>query len=165
MRLLCRQIKQGSRKKFPLVLISHDNVYCEMIGILLINSSSLGQNCHHFVDDIFRYIFMSEKFCYLIKILLKFVSESVMDYWLSIGLDNGLAPNRQQAVIWTNSDPVHRHIYSALGGDVLRMLTGSGNILCSRLYWEDISVNPWIRSYMVIQPVRSYSSTTARIKK
>ena len=39
-----------------------------------------------------------------------------------IGLDNGLALNRHQAIIWTNADPVHWCIYVALGGDEL---TGS----------------------------------------
>ena len=37
----------------------------------------------------------------------------------SIGLDNGLAPNRRQAIIWTNADPIHWRIYAALGGDEL----------------------------------------------
>ena len=32
-----------------------------------------GQNGRHFADDIFRCIFMSEKFCILIKISLEFV--------------------------------------------------------------------------------------------
>ena len=32
-----------------------------------------------------------------------------------IGLDNGLAPNRRQAIIWTNADPVDWRIYAALG--------------------------------------------------
>ena len=38
-------------------------------------------------------------------------------YWqyCSIGSDNGLAPNRRQAIIWTNDDPVQRHIYASLG--------------------------------------------------
>ena len=38
----------------------------------------------------------------------------------SIGLDSGLAPNSRQAIIWTNADPIHWHIYAALGGDELR---------------------------------------------
>ena len=37
----------------------------------------------------------------------------------SIGLDNGLLPNRQQAIIRTNADLIHWHIYVALGGDEL----------------------------------------------
>ena len=37
----------------------------------------------------------------------------------SIRLDNGLAPNRRQAIIWTNAVPVYWHIYAALGQDVL----------------------------------------------
>ena len=37
----------------------------------------------------------------------------------SIGLDNGLAQNRLQSIIWTNADPIHWRIYAALGGDEL----------------------------------------------
>ena len=34
----------------------------------------------------------------------------------SIGLDDGLAPNRQQPIIWTNADPIHRtHICGTRG--------------------------------------------------
>ena len=39
----------------------------------LVNSSPLGQNGRHFPDDIFKCIFMNEKFCILIQISLKFV--------------------------------------------------------------------------------------------
>ena len=28
-------------------------------------------------------------------------------------------PNWWQAIIWTNADPIHWHIYGALGGDEL----------------------------------------------
>ena len=31
----------------------------------------------------------------------------------SIDLDNGFAPNRRQAMIWTNEDPIYQRIYSA----------------------------------------------------
>ena len=45
-----------------------------------------------------------------------------------MGLNNGLAPNRQQAIIWTNADQIYWHIYAALGGDELniRILSVSG---------------------------------------
>ena len=36
------------------------------------------------------------------------------------GLGNGLAPNRRQAIIWANADPIHWRIYAALGGDDLK---------------------------------------------
>ena len=32
-----------------------------------------------------------------------------------IGLDNGSAPNRRQAIIWTNTETVHWRICAALG--------------------------------------------------
>ena len=41
--------------------------------IVCINPSPPGQNGHHFPDDIFKCIFMNEKFCILIEISLKFV--------------------------------------------------------------------------------------------
>ena len=41
----------------------------------------------------------------------------------SIGSGNGLAPNRRQAIIWTNDDPVHWRIYAALGEDGLNSLS------------------------------------------
>ena len=39
-----------------------------------------------------------------------------------IGSDNGLAPNRRQAIIWTNDDPVQRRIYASLGRNELMAL-------------------------------------------
>ena len=36
-----------------------------------------------------------------------------------LGLDNGLAPNRWQAIIWTNADLIQWYIYAAVGGDEL----------------------------------------------
>ena len=38
----------------------------------------------------------------------------------SIGLDNGLAPNRRQEIIWKTADPIPRRIYAAVVGDELR---------------------------------------------
>ena len=48
-------------------------------GFSFINSSPSGQNGCHFTDDIFRCIFVNEKFCILIKISLKFVPKSPID--------------------------------------------------------------------------------------
>ena len=40
-------------------------------------------------------------------------------HYFGIGLDNGLAQYRRQAIIWTIADPIHWHEYAALGGDEL----------------------------------------------
>ena len=40
---------------------------------------------------------------------------------MSFGSGIGLAPNRRQAITWTNAGHVHRCIYAALGGDELRV--------------------------------------------
>ena len=68
-----------------------------MPGNQQINSSLLGQNGHHFADDIFRCIFVNEKFCFLIKISLKFVPNGPIDNYPV--LVNDLVPNRRQAII------------------------------------------------------------------
>ena len=47
--------------------------YCAVCCIF--NSSHPGKYGRHFADDIFRCIFMNEKFCIMIKILRKFVSK------------------------------------------------------------------------------------------
>ena len=47
----------------------------------------------------------------------------------NMGLDNGLAPNRRQAIIWTNVDPIHWRIYAALRGDELKYC------VCVRKCW------------------------------
>ena len=61
----------------------------------------LRQNGRHFPDAIFQCIFLNENIWISIKISLKFVPKGTTEY-SSIGLDNGLAPDRWQAIIWTN---------------------------------------------------------------
>ena len=40
-----------------------------------------------------------------------------LKWYSSIGSDNGLAPNRRQAIIWTNDSPIHGRIYAAWKGN------------------------------------------------
>ena len=79
-----------------------------------------GQNGHHFADDIFRCIFVNEKFCIFIKISLKFVPKGP--------IDNN--PALVQIMAWHQignkplSEPLltrftDTYIYAALGGDEL----------------------------------------------
>ena len=82
------------------------------------NSSPPGQNGCHFTDDIFRCIFMNDNFCILNKVSLRFVHRvqlTITWYWFRYWL----GPNRWQAIIWTNADPIQWCIYAALGGDEL----------------------------------------------
>ena len=44
-----------------------------------VNSSPAGQNGRHFEDDVFGCIFVNDKFCFLIKISLKFVPNGPID--------------------------------------------------------------------------------------
>ena len=68
-----------------------------------LNSSAPGQNGSHFAGDIFR--------CICVNKTLYFTEVGPIDNKPSIGLDNGLAPIRRQAITWTNANPVHRRIY------------------------------------------------------
>ena len=43
-------------------------------------------------------------YCILIQISLKFILNSPIEKYVSIGWDKGLAPNRRQAIILTNDD-------------------------------------------------------------
>ena len=73
-------------KHFKYVFV--DRTFLEMVDEILlnlartlvfINSSPPGQNGRHFADDVFRCIFINEKFCILIKISPNFVPEHPID--------------------------------------------------------------------------------------
>ena len=93
-----------------------------------VNSSPPGQNGHHLADDVFKSVNMNKKFC--ISIQGPIHNGSNWQY-SSIGSDNGSAPTRRQAIIWTNADPVYRRIYAALGGDELKLISISNDQSCN----------------------------------
>ena len=73
----------------------------------------------HFADDILEMHFREWKVWSFDKNFTQVCSWSSNWQWPNIGLDNGLAPNRRQAIIWTNADPNHWHMYASLWGDDL----------------------------------------------
>ena len=120
--------------------------YGKTTWTLALNSSPSGQNGRQFADVIFSCIFINEKFCILIIISLKLVPKGPI-----IGLHNGLVPNRQQAIIWTNVDPIHWRIYMALGGDeligIIVIFCIGTHLVSSKQYWIhcpyfDSTLNP-----------------------
>ena len=65
-----------TRKMFPfddVIMRITCRLGCDYSSLLSLNSSPPGQNGSHFAGDIFRWIFMIENFCYLIKISPTFV--------------------------------------------------------------------------------------------
>ena len=93
----------------------------------------------------FQMQFCNETFLVLIKISLNFVSKGPVDKKYSIGLDNGLAPNRRQDIIWTNADPIHWRIYAALGGDELTLW---GRDKMAAIFQTTFSnAFPWMKIY------------------
>ena len=99
-----------------------DVVCCALFWFSYINSSPPGQNGRHFADDVFGCIFVNEKFCILTKISLKCVSKGQIDD--NPALVKIMAWRRINAIIWSSADPIHWHIYAALGGDKLRVPCG-----------------------------------------
>ena len=71
---------------------------------------------HHFADDIFKCISLNKSVWISIKISPKFVAEDpINNIPALVQTDNGLAPNKQQAIIWTNDGLCCRCIYESLG--------------------------------------------------
>ena len=63
----------------------------------------------------------------------------------SLGSGNGLAPNRRQAITWTNAGPVQWRIYAALGGDDL---THWGwDKMAAILHMTFSSAFPWMKLF------------------
>ena len=71
--------------------------------VIFLNTLKPRQNGHHFQDDIFKRMFLYENYCISMKILLKFFPQGANQQYSCTGLDNGLAPARWQAIIWTNA--------------------------------------------------------------
>ena len=85
-----------------------------------INSSIPGQNDRHFADIIFKRILLNKDISISIKASLKFIPNGPISnipalIQVNIGSDNGLAPTRRQAIIWTNVNPIDWRIFAALG--------------------------------------------------
>ena len=91
----------------------------------------------------FRCIFVNEKFCILLETSLKFVPKGHIDNKTSTGLENGLAPNRRQAITWTIAIPVHWricgiYIYGTRGKWVEHKLP----IVSVKIYISHIGIPP-----------------------
>ena len=63
---------------WPHHVCTHPGMYCTA-WCYLANIISPGQNGHHIENNIFRCIFVNEKFCILMKISLKFVRKGPID--------------------------------------------------------------------------------------
>ena len=74
------------------------------LSTLILNTLRLRQNGRHFTDNIFKSIFLNYNlnFKYIsLKYACPLGSNS---QYVIISLENGLALNRQQAIIWTNQN-------------------------------------------------------------
>ena len=114
---------------WPQFADSHCNGHCYPVICLLripigarwsFNSSPHGQSGHNIVRQHFQMHFLEWKLWYSDSNLAEICSQESNWQYPSIGSGNGLAPNRWQAITWTNDDPVDCSIYAALGGNELR---------------------------------------------
>ena len=73
----------------------------------VVNTLRPRQNGRQFPDDIFKRIFLNEYVWILIQISLKFVPKRAINNFPAMNSsDNGLAPIRRQAIIWTNDGSI-----------------------------------------------------------
>ena len=95
------------------------------------------------MSAISQMIFLDEKFCILMECVPKGPNDNNPVH--CIGLDNGLAPNRRQAIIWNNADPIHRRIYATLGGRWIK----DTMLKCVNMYMKffTISVGIYVVEY------------------
>ena len=80
------------------------------------------QNGRHFADDICKGIYLNENFSILHKNFTAICSLGSNRHNGSIVSDDGLAPNRRQAIIWTNVDMLYWRIYAPLGLNELKSM-------------------------------------------
>ena len=95
------------------------------------NMTNTGVSCQHIEaetkwpqipENVSKCIFFNENVWISIKISLRFVPKGSISNIFSIGLYNGLAPVRRQAIIWTNDGLVYWRTYAPLGLSELKEL-------------------------------------------
>ena len=67
------------------------------------------------------------------------ISKCPIDNNPAFGIDNGLTPNRRQAIISTNADLIHWRIYAVLGGDELNLRKSTNVVRYIYSYADDIT--------------------------
>ena len=72
--------------------------------------------------------------------------------YIIIGSDNGLVPNRRQAIIWTNAGVVNCRIYASLGlNELIWVITLMGDYL----------TRPFANTLVKYSPVAAYQEGTS----
>ena len=148
---------------------SGNNVYNQICYSFCINSSTHGQNGRRFADDIFICILWMKSFVFCLKfhwsLLLRVQLQQP-----SIGLDYELAPNRRQAITWTDGDPVQWRINAALGLDELTWITSAyvneiylySTTKCQKHFHKDSSVMKYIEWY-ALQCCQSWLNWNSKV--
>ena len=121
----CIRKKESSVKELAKCINNHPRI-CFLLYIVQtrLNSSPLDKMAAMY-QKIFSDAFSWMKSLYHYQKFTDVCSEGPNRQKASIGLDNGLTPNRRQAIIWTDADYSHWRIYVALGGDELTTMTNS----------------------------------------
>ena len=73
-------------------------------------------------------------------------SSQTTQFTISIGLDNGLVPNRRQVIVWTKADMIDWRTYAALDGNYTNVQYQS---ICVTISWSDIKLtHVWTGTWM-----------------
>ena len=100
-------------------------IFCLLVTAVESTTLRPRQNGRHFPEEILKCIFLNENIQILIKISLRFVPMGPINNIQIIGSDVGLAPVRQQAIIWTNDGLGWWGIYGSGHETVAVLLPGS----------------------------------------
>ena len=107
----CRKCSKSLRSHWQLHIQLHTHIFQDLHEF---NHLPLDKMATILADNIFKYIFLNEKYKILIGFSLKFVPRSPIDNKTALVQVMAL-----KAITWTNADPVHQHIYVAQRGDEL----------------------------------------------
>ena len=70
-------------------------------------------------------------------------SQGSIEQYASIGSDNGLAPNRRQAIIWTNDGLIWWRIYASLGLNELVLISITTSVADVQIQIQNHFVGIW----------------------
>ena len=102
-------------KMTPFLILAWYYYHIVAVWIVLgINTLRPTQNSRHFADNTFKCIFFND------NLNFEWNFTEICSLWFdwqydSIGSDNGLAPNRRQAITWTNVGMFYLRINASLG--------------------------------------------------
>ena len=144
-------------QRSPLSL-QHQMKFSEMIIFMSINALRPRQKRHYIADNIFKSI--EWKLYYDSNFTKRFPQGSTV----SIDLDNGLAPKRQQAIIWTNHGLVYSIFLALTHRHVVKIFTTDKTYHKQDQTYYLQNINKWISISAKFAKNDDYTNTVNHVK-